>query len=81
MPIANCVRRCWDSQLTKHYYPGQKADMDPEHVFIRTGCFVFLEPLVQAEIDVVEPSFQPLPELKNPKVRGNPNWRKKEVSS
>jgi hypothetical protein len=54
--------------------------MAEDHVFIKTGCFVFVDPAKQKEVAVVEPSSQPLPELKNPentKRRGNPNWIKK----
>ena len=81
MPVARCVKRCWDSQIPRRYWPGDTDNMEPDHVFIRTGCFVFVEPQVQAEVKAVEPNPQPLPEMKNPKVRGNPNWRKKEVST
>lgn len=80
MPLAKCIRRCFDSQLTRRYWPGDQDEMAEDHVFIKTGCFVFVDPAKQKEVAVVEPSSQPLPELKNPentKRRGNPNWIKK----
>ena len=79
MPVARCVRRCWDSQIPRRYWPGDQDEISPDHVFIKTGCFVFIDPKVQGEVKAVEPHSQPLPEMKNEekKRRGNPNWIKK----
>lgn len=43
MPLSVCVRRCWDSQLTRRYYPGDQAYYPPEHPLIKAGCFELME--------------------------------------
>jgi len=46
MPLAKCIRRCWDSQATKRYYPGDIADFPEDHVFIKgkIKCFEIVTP-------------------------------------
>ena len=39
MPAAKCIRRCWDSQATKRYWPGMIEDLDANHIFLKKGCF------------------------------------------
>ena len=78
MPVAKCVRRCWDSQLTRRYWPGDRDEIAVDHPLVKAGCFQFLNPVDQSGVSVSDGKTQPLPELKNPehKQRGNPNWRK-----
>lgn len=41
MPLARCITKCWDSQLTKLYYPGDVAEFQEDHIFIKgkIQCF------------------------------------------
>ena len=77
MPVAKCVRRCFDHRIgvghPRRYWPGDQDDLPVDHVFIKTGCFQFLNPIEGQEGK--EPTSQPLPELK--RGRGNPNWSKR----
>ena len=53
MPLVKCIRRCWDSQLTRRYYPGDIADYPEDHVFL-TGpikCFQLVNPKEIAKSD------------------------------
>ena len=43
MPLAKCIRRCWDSQLTRRYWPGDQDNMDPNHPLVKGNCFEFVE--------------------------------------
>jgi hypothetical protein len=29
MALAKCVRRCWDSSISRRYWPGDRDDIDP----------------------------------------------------
>ena len=42
MPLAKCIRRCWDSQATKRYWEGDVTDMPENHPLIKAKCFVIL---------------------------------------
>ena len=43
MPLAKCVRRCWDSQLTRRYWPGDQDDLSSDNPLVKAGCFQFME--------------------------------------
>ena len=66
MALAVCVKRCYDNQLGRHYYPNDQDDISPDHPLAH--CFRFEEeekPKFRraAEIPVKEPKvFRPLPE-------------------
>jgi len=49
MPTAKCVRRCFDNNISRRYWPGDQDEIAPDHVFIKAGCFEFLEPLPKKE--------------------------------
>jgi hypothetical protein len=61
------------------YWQGDQADIPVDHVFIRTGCFEFIEP-VEGQPPVIELKPQPLPELRGmeKRGRGRPREVKKE---
>jgi hypothetical protein len=46
MPLARCIRPCWDSQTTRHYSQGNVADLPEDHVFLagRIKCFELVKP-------------------------------------
>ena len=39
MPKVKCIRRCWDSQKTQRYYPGNIADLPSDHPLVKAKCF------------------------------------------
>ena len=43
MPLAKCIRRCWDSQLTRRYWPGDQDNIAEDHPLVIAGCFQFVE--------------------------------------
>lgn len=49
MPLAICITKCWDSQATKLYYPGNVADLPEDHVFLK-GKIKCFEPISLDEI-------------------------------
>src|SRR3989304_2545572 len=77
MPLARCIRPCWDSQATRHYSQGDVADLPEDHVFLagRIKCFELVKPedLVtnQAEAQVqLKKAFEMIGEL-NRKIEGD----------
>ncbi len=75
MPLARCIRPCWDSQKTKLYSQGDIADYPEDHIFITKKCFEFVKPedlmTNQAEAQVqIQKAFEMIGEL-NKKIEGD----------
>ena len=77
MPLVRCIRRCWDSQLTKRYFQGDIADYPEDHVFLtgKIKCFELVKPedlvTTHAEAQVqLKKAFEMIGDL-NRKIEGD----------
>ena len=74
MALAKCVRRCWDSSISRRYWPGDRDDIDPANPVAKhfqfddpsIACTYVKPKTVEAKVGMEPPKAEPVVEKTEP---------------